>query len=67
MVQEPPKDSVTDGALVFIAEVIGNTHTNTLCVVQSVREDPGQIMIHVTSQFDSADVYGITHNPPSPK
>lgn len=29
VVQQPPKDSVTDGALVFIAGVIGNTHTHT--------------------------------------
>lgn len=29
VVQQPPKDSVTDGALVFIAGVIGNTHTHS--------------------------------------
>lgn len=72
VVQQPPKDSVTDGALVFIAGVIGNTHTlshthRLWCMnalfSRRVRESQAkslQIMIHVTSQFDSTDVYEIT-------
>lgn len=70
VVQQPPKDSVTDGALVFIARVIGNTHTHTCRLwrmnahfSRRVRESQAkslQIMIHVTSQFDSADVCEIT-------
>lgn len=72
VVQQPPKDSVTDGALVFIAGVIGNTHTHThrlWCMnalfSRYVRESQAksiQIMIHVTSQFDSTDVYEITRS-----